>query len=195
MQDYRINGIGVGHSPDNFERNQNYKDFFTRIGSGSNNIHIINNFISDEDANALISLCGSLSPQHAPGQWEEMIFSGPEVSAILDKYKEKAVETINNIFKVDSRFCGGSYVVRWSNGKKMDLHVDDLGSGENQLSGVLYLNEDYSGGSIVFPTHNLHIKPKRFELIVFPGNLNYAHEVTEVISGTRFTVPFWTEII
>ena len=195
MQDYRINGIGVGHSPDNFERNQNYKDFFERIGSSSKNIHTISNFISSDDAQSLIELSSKLSPQNAPGQWEEMIFSGTEVSAILDKYKEKAIALINDTFKVRSQFCGGSYLVRWGGGKKMDLHVDDLGSGENHLSGVLYLNEDYYGGSIVFPTHNLHIKPKKFDLIIFPGNLNYAHQVTEVINGTRFTVPFWTQIV
>lgn len=194
MSDYRINGKGVGHSPDSFARTERYTEFFDRIGSSSNNIRIVNNFISQEDAESLIRLANILSPQDAPGQWNEMIFSGPEVSAILDKYKEKTVNLINEKFNVSSHFCGGSYLVRWGIGKKMDLHVDDLGSGENHLSAVLYLNEDYDGGSIVFPTHNLHIKPKKFELIIFPGNLNYAHEVTEVISGTRFTVPFWTEI-
>jgi hypothetical protein len=194
MNDYRINGKGVGHSPDSFARTESYTEFFDRIGSSSNNIHVINNFISQEDAESLINLTNRLNPQDAPGQWSEMIFSGPEVFEILDKYKEKTVNIINERFGVNSHFCGGSYLVKWGSGKKMDLHVDDLGSGENHLSAVLYINEDYSGGSIVFPTHNLHIKPKKFDLIIFPGNLNYAHEVTEVISGTRFTVPFWTEI-
>lgn len=195
MNDYRINGKGVGHSPDSFARTETYKSFFDRIGSSTKNIHIITDFISEEDASSLIKLSAKLSPDDTPGQWNEMIFAQPEVSAIINKYTDKVVETINNKFKVASKLCGGAYLVRWGSGKKMDLHVDDLGSGENHLSAVLYINEDYSGGNIVFPTHNLHIKPKRFELIIFPGNLNYAHEVTEVISGTRFTVPFWTELV
>jgi hypothetical protein len=195
MNDYRINGKGVGHDPLSFARTESYVEFFNRIGNSSKNIHIINNFISEEDAQSLIKLSDIIAPQDSPGQWSEMIFAGPEVSSILDKYKEKVVALINQRFVANSKFCGGSYLVKWGSGKSMDLHVDDLGSGENHLSAVLYLNDDYAGGSIIFPTHNLYIKPKRFELIIFPGNLNYAHEVTEVISGTRFTVPFWTQIV
>lgn len=195
MQDYRINGIGVGHSPDSFIRNTNYLDFFARIGSGSNNIIRIDNFITEEDANKLINISKTTQPQEDNGQWREMIWSGPDTNNILNDYKVRVMSLMKEVFGVDCDFCGGSYVVRWGQTKKMDLHVDDLGSGENHLSAVLYLNDGYTGGNIVFPTHDLSIKPNKYELIVFPGNLNYAHEVQEITDGTRYTVPFWATII
>jgi hypothetical protein len=195
MQDYRINGIGVGNSPDNFTRSQNYEDFFARIGSGSENIHRIKNFITEEEATTLIALTETTSPQPATSQWSDMIWSNGETNEILNGYKERVMQSFRDIYAIDCKFCGGSYLVKWTESKKMNLHVDDLGDGKNQISAVLYLNDDYVGGNINFPTHNLSIKPENYELLIFPGNLNYAHEVQEITNGSRFTIPYWAEIV
>ncbi len=195
MQDYRINGIGVGHSPELFTRNENYEEFFNRIGNDSKNIHRIKNFITQDDASFLISITERFPAQDDPGQWNSMVWTTKESDEILEKYTIRVMQIFKDLFEVDLEFCGGAYIVRWHESKKMDLHVDDLGSGENHLSGVLYLNDTYEGGNINFPTHDMSIKPEKYELILFPGNLNYAHEVQEITKGSRFTVPFWAEIV
>ena len=75
------------------------------------------------------------------------------------------------------------------------MHVDDLGYvTDNHLPTLIYLNDDYEGGELGFATHNLIIKPKKGDLIIFPGNMHYAHEVFEVLSGTRYTLPIWFTI-
>ena len=195
MQDYVINGVGVGHSPDTFTRSQNYQDFFARIGSGSENIHRIKNFITEDEAKALVKLTETTSPEPDPDQWDGMIWYNEETRRVLSVYRPKVMECFKNLFGIDCKFYGGAYLVKWTESKQMDLHVDDLGDGNNHVSAVLYLNDDYEGGNINFPTHNLSIKPEKYELLVFPGNLNYAHEVQEIVSGSRFTVPYWAEIV
>jgi len=195
MQDYRINGIGVGNSPDNFTRSQNYEDFFARTGSGSENIHRIKNFITEDEAATLIVLTETTAHQPRDGQWNSMIWNNEKTNKILNNYKRRVMQSFRDIYAIDCKFCGGSYLVKWTESDKMDLHVDDLSDGKNQVSAVLYLNDDYVGGNINFPTHNLSIKPEKYELLIFPGNLNYAHEVQEITSGSRFTVPYWAEIV
>lgn len=59
---------------------------------------------------------------------------------------------------------------------------------EVEWSGLLYFNTcgvDYEGGEIEFPKQNLIIRPKRGQLVMFPGNVNYPHEVLTVKSGIR----------
>jgi hypothetical protein len=195
MNDYRINGKGVGHNPDSFVRSKNYEDFFARTSSGAEHVHRVKNFISAEDRQSLIDLVNSTPADETPGQWSGMIWRTPESDSIIQPYTTKVLNLFRATFGIGCKFVGGSYVVQWGQSKKMDLHVDDLGSGENQLSAVIYLNDDYEGGNINFPTHNLSISPEAGELIFFPGNLNYAHEVEEITSGARITLPIWAEIL
>jgi hypothetical protein len=62
----------------------------------------------------------------------------------------------------------------------------------NKYVGILYLNEDYEGGLLYFPDHKIEIKPKLGQFIMFPGGHENIHGVTEITSGTRYTmVSFW----
>lgn len=58
----------------------------------------------------------------------------------------------------------------------------------NDRSGLLYLNDNYTGGQLHFPKQNLKISPKPGTFIFFEGNEDIPHEVTEVISGERFNI-------
>lgn len=64
---------------------------------------------------------------------------------------------------------------------------------ESDYSGLLYLNDDYSGGEIVFPKQNLSLKPKPGTLIFFKGSMDHPHSVNEVTKGNRYNIVsfFW----
>lgn len=68
---------------------------------------------------------------------------------------------------------------------------DYLEKWSGHLSSVLYLNDDYEGGELYFPDHNLTIKPEAGDYITWPGNRWYQHGVKEVKSGVRFTLSIW----
>lgn len=102
----------------------------------------------------------------------------------------------------------GSYVASFlvhPIGSMMHPHVDIVGyiqeEGVNvpdylnkwsgHLSSVIYLNDDYSGGELYFPDHNLSIKPEAGDYITWPGNRWYQHGVNEVKDGVRYTLSIW----
>jgi hypothetical protein len=52
-------------------------------------------------------------------------------------------------------------------------------------SAMLYLNEEYTGGELVFPDIEMQIKPNPGDLIYFKGDNTIVHGVDPVLSGQR----------
>lgn len=54
---------------------------------------------------------------------------------------------------------------------------------------VLFLNkpEDYKGGELFFPNHNLSVKPPQGSIVAFPAKEYYIHEVRPIIEGVRYS--------
>ena len=68
---------------------------------------------------------------------------------------------------------------------------DHLNKWSGHLSSVIYLNDNYDGGELYFPDHNLEIKPGAGDYITWPGNRWYQHGVKEVKNGVRYTLSTW----
>lgn len=78
----------------------------------------------------------------------------------------------------------------WNQGQFMGPHFDGQdGNKDLAFSLVAYINDDYEGGEISFPKHNVTIKPKAGSLIMFPSQEPYIHEVKPITSGTRYMSP------
>lgn len=78
----------------------------------------------------------------------------------------------------------------WNEGQSMGPHFDGQdGNKDLAFSLVAYVNDDYEGGEISFPNHNVTIKPKAGSLIMFPSQEPYIHEVKPIVSGTRYMSP------
>ena len=77
----------------------------------------------------------------------------------------------------------------------MGPHADGYdGNTDLAFSMVEYLNDDYEGGEISFPNHNITIKPEKGSLIMFPSQDPFVHEVKPIISGDRYmsTISLWS---
>lgn len=59
---------------------------------------------------------------------------------------------------------------------------------ENKLVTMIYLNDDFEGGHLTFRDHGLAFRPQVGSVMVFDVGLNNIHAVTEVTSGTRYTM-------
>lgn len=78
----------------------------------------------------------------------------------------------------------------WNQGQSMGPHFDGQdGNKDLAFSLVTYINDDYEGGEISFPNHNVTVKPKAGSLIMFPSQQPFIHEVKPIISGTRYMSP------
>jgi len=191
---FYINGIGVGKDPEFFERDNTYKNNFNLIGNSIHNIKIINNFIANDVCEKIVNFTKNIIKTdflERDGFWDEMVHKDDILVNMLLPYVSLIQEIVEKEYKISIQMSNDPYVVKWSAGKELGFHVDDLGSGSNHISTLMYLNNDYEGGEISFLTHKLSIKPKTGDLIIFPGNLNYAHKVTKITSGERYTSPIW----
>lgn len=62
-------------------------------------------------------------------------------------------------------------------------HIDFSG-----LSFTCPLNDTYLGGELYFPRQNVTYKPKKGELVVFPGGITHPHRVNSVTDGERLVL-------
>jgi predicted 2-oxoglutarate/Fe(II)-dependent dioxygenase YbiX len=80
------------------------------------------------------------------------------------------------------------------------LFKDDSGldlwekSLDRDLSVVCFLNDDFTGGELVFPGLDLAIKPQAGTLVCFPADHNYIHGVNAVTTGHRYTLVTWMRV-
>jgi predicted 2-oxoglutarate/Fe(II)-dependent dioxygenase YbiX len=127
----------------------------------------------------------------------------PEITEIIELIVKRLKPHIDDFFNVDC-FPTSPAMVRWLPGNFQMPHADkELHEGSDagkpndfpwyDLATIMYLNDDYDGGELYFPNQNIKFKPKRGAVYFFPGDKNYIHGITEIISGIRYTCPFfWT---
>jgi hypothetical protein len=129
--------------------------------------------------------------------------SDPRVLEIIEGMQQRLKLEVDKFLKVDALPTPPA-LVRWLPGQYQNPHADkELHEGENRgkpndfpyydIAGLFYLNDDYEGGELYFPNQGIQFKPKRGAAYFFPGDMNYIHGVSKVISGIRYVSPFfWT---
>lgn len=161
-------------------------------------IHVIDNFISAEDAAVLIQEQRNPSeinpyPEYYKDRYGGTAFPyNDRVMNILKFYGEKA----NNVHKELNGFVNPIYVFKafgswWQEGTKGGLHLDAQDPEPFiEWSTVIYLNEqpEYEGGAIFFPNQEYVYQPKRYSAVFFPSaGSEYIHGITTVTKGNRHT--------
>jgi hypothetical protein len=162
------------------------------------------NFVSQQDCNKILQWFKSQSKEEYNN---ESFFNSRTIP--YNKVTDPWVKWRMGLFRFDTTFQAiTTYqqrlypeytdLVYWPIGKSMDVHSDayhpDGSPGKyphRKVSGVLYLNDDYQGGSTYFPRQNIKITPKTGKLILFPSDLEYAHGVTPAQGAERYTMPIW----
>jgi len=86
-----------------------------------------------------------------------------------DKYKTNFPESIQR---------------QYSGGEELKVHYDAIHNPSIKYAIVIYLNDDYNGGELFFPQHDLEIKPKAGSLMTFPGTEDFKHG-TKKVHGTK----------
>ena len=112
---------------------------------------------------------------------------------ILNRYKHE--HTLNTCVDRIIKLCKGFVhdakldnleIVKRPPSSSMDYHVDSITG--DVLSGIVYLNDDYFGGSTGF--ESFQVEPKVGRLIIF-SNSHYRHCVNKVKGNYRYTLSSW----
>jgi len=62
---------------------------------------------------------------------------------------------------------------------------------DRDLSLLIYLNDDYEGGELVFKRLLYKLQPRAGMLVWFPSDVRYEHMARPVISGKRYVLVSW----
>lgn len=95
----------------------------------------------------------------------------------------------------------GYHTQKWEPGAYATIHADNSDNEGNaspfersRYATFVYLNEDFEGGILNFPQHDIQIKPQIGLAAAFAGNYTNLHEVTMITSGVRYTLgSFWDD--
>jgi hypothetical protein len=159
-------------------------------------IHIIDDFITSDDAATLIKEQTSPSSLNPYPEYYKKRFGGTSlpyndvVMDIMKKYSDKS----NQVHKEINGFVNPIYTFKgfgshWTSGTKGGLHLDAQDPEPwIEFSTVIYLNDEFEGGQIFFPNQNFVYTPKKYSAVFFPSaGSEYIHGITTVTSGHRYT--------
>jgi predicted 2-oxoglutarate/Fe(II)-dependent dioxygenase YbiX len=65
---------------------------------------------------------------------------------------------------------------------------------DRDLSLLIYLNDDFTGGGLTFTHFNFHFRPEPGDLLVFPSDNRYVHQAEKVESGVRYVIVSWAAL-
>jgi hypothetical protein len=135
--------------------------------------------------------------------YNSLMESDPGILELIYSMIDRLKIEVEKFFEVKVEATGPA-IVRWPVGTFQEPHADKefhIGREKGRandfphydIASLFYFDDDYEGGELYFPRQGLEIKPKPRAAYFFPGDMYYVHGVRPIISGNRFTSPFfWT---
>lgn len=125
---------------------------------------------------------------------DENPFIAGVVSLISDRVRSKA----ESLFDCELGDSGVS-IAKTMIGHTPEEHADSQnmdgtpkdGCSHFYVSAVVYVNDNFSGGELVFPKVGYSYKPVSGSCIIFPSHVEYSHYVDSIVTGERIVLPFW----
>lgn len=187
-------------------------------------IWLIKDFISEHHVKEILDLCESTSEEgwnhfymdtlrrfafkkFKTDDIDSLVSSGKlsvtwswidKTIAIVEQDIKKYVdEKVSEIVSADSRlkFNGLHTVQRQYEGAELVTHVDNQTDPSLEWAVIIYINDDYTNGELVFPDRGIQIKPKSRSLLMFPTHEGYRHGVNPPGPGPkRYVLPSFVAI-
>jgi len=191
------------------------------FGSSAENIKIYKNFIELEDLKVIQKFLPTIKEWMDAGEnqyaddgtciydasywadrqcsWDILERINIEVYNIVDKYIQKMKQFLEQSFNVGLS-TRPPVIIKWRPGMEQRPHADkQTNDGKPNpfptydINSLFYYNDDFKGGELYYPDHDLVIAPEPGLAVAHPGDVNYLHGVKPVISGERYTTPsFYT---
>ena len=124
---------------------------------------------------------------------------------ILSIFNDVYCSRLAGFYDVDFEWYERPQILRYPPGGKYNRHADAdhwvkedkkwVRTQDRDYSVLLYLNEEYEGGSLYFPNQDFRFKPKTGMLAAFPSGHEFLHEAEPTTSGLRYVIVSWSAII
>jgi hypothetical protein len=143
---------------------------------------IIKNFLTEEECLTLLDEAKK-SNNWKPQNRDTGIFilSSSNHKIMIDIYKR-----VSALFDKDLHTQMIRMIHKTDKDSFWEEHSDNSGGSNIEYGVVIYLNDDFEGGQLVYPESRTSIKPESGMLIYHSGEK--IHGVSKVESGTRYTL-------
>ena len=98
---------------------------------------------------------------------------------------------INTSYGVGFKGDEGLRVLRYDKDIEYEVRTDPHMHNSRLLGAVLFLDDDFVGGQIEFPYHDITVQPKQGTLVVFPPTWSYLFTVHPVEDGEKHVLSTW----
>jgi hypothetical protein len=191
----------------------------------SPNIHVLDNFVANSDIGAIMSLAlnidlwsnDTVSRYDEAGNvvydadaWVDttcgadlLFIIDPLAYLILEATALRVMCAAETLLNCRLSFREPSLVRYTDKSRTGQLHADKenvdgtpkLGMEDYDVSAVIYHNDDFTGGDLVFPQHDLRVAPSPGKVVIFPGDATHLHYVDIITSGSRWSSPLFFSIV
>lgn len=139
--------------------------------------------------------------QHDSGRVTDVVQQGDLQAPIEAAIKQAYQQHANIVFGQDMAWMETPQVLRYEAGGLYGPHADsdhfNPAAGvwqkvlDRDVSLLLYLNQDFTGGELEFAQFNYRYRPQAGDLLLFPSHGHYAHQALPVLNGVRYAIVSW----
>lgn len=129
---------------------------------------------------------------------KDIIDKNPKVRQKIDETLFKTIndclrEYNNNVISGALNIVSdtGYTLLRYKKDQYITQHVDASSDIGRTLSCSIGLNSEYTGGEFAFFDKQIKFTLNKGDVLMFPSNFMYPHEILPVISGVRYSVLSW----
>ena len=172
-----------------------------KILSYPNGVNIIKGYATPETCDALVAVIEEAKTDGSMTAWATQ----ENPNKIVQVPKAKAQLIIDQCVKDYTEFCKVTYnfdgvlcreqtnLTEWPVNCGRIPH-NDYEYPWTSFSTILYLNDDFDGGELIFTQQNITIKPEKGDVVVFPSQSKVLeHEVKPPTDKSRYTLAIWLQ--
>lgn len=180
-------------------------------------LFVIQNYLDPAWCDALVGECDAIEGHRHPVGLEredgsiESIFDNARISEsirpsqlkidITSVVRQSFQPVVAQHFQMELEWFETPEILRYREGGQYSVHADaDIWMTETKswkrvldrdLSLLLYINDEFEGGGLIFPNTGFTIVPRRGLLVAFPSDWRYIHGAYPVKEGLRYAIVSW----
>lgn len=114
---------------------------------------------------------------------DHLVELNQQVNALLQNYK--------SAFRLNLKKSEMMSCLKYTNKTEFQLHADADSLNMRQVTLLIYLNDDYTGGELEIPLFKVKVKPPAGSIILMPSSFPYSHTALPVEEGTKYVIVTW----
>jgi len=172
-------------------------------------IFILDNYVAHEGCDTILGAVGRIRDweDHSKGKYTADVNDSfcPEAGAILrerflsgvnlmlDEFRKHDCD--NQIPTLDESFVYRYRFIKYLKGASFHSHFDANTIEEGKMiTGIMYLSDDYEGGVLSYPRHDVQLKAKQGDMVFHPAIYTHPHISSEVTSGEKLVCSMFCSI-